>query len=136
MIIKVDVEIETSEVIIEVDNSLVVSKEFVNLEIENDEVSLEIEEQIYVGPPGPAGIPGPVGPPGPPGGFEIIPITIAEPLTWYPVPLSIITYVVDVVAYDQTNREKVEIDVRINLNQTVEVMSKLTKTYNIHVSGI
>jgi hypothetical protein len=135
------IDVETSATIIEVQETssvvdvLVSSSQIVEVEIpdvviEVNEVQTEIIEVQTIGPQGPPGQPGP------PGGFEIVPITISAIDTWYPVPLAIITQVVDVVVYDQLNRQKVEIDVRINIDQSVDVKSKLLKTYNVHVSGI
>ena len=95
-------------------------------------LSLDLSEQGVVGPQGPQG---PQGEPGPPGGFETAAITTTNSQTWYRVPLSLITHVVDVVVYDQNNREKVEIDTRINIDQTVDVRSNLNKTYTVNVSG-
>lgn len=95
-------------------------------------LSLDLSEQGVVGPQGPQGI---QGEPGPPGGFEKAAITTQDPQIWYRVPLSLITNVVDVVVYDQANREKVEIDTRINIDQTVDIRSNLNKTYTVNVSG-
>jgi hypothetical protein len=123
--------LETTSIIdVMVSTSQIIEVEMPSVVIEVAQKQIEMIEVQTIGPQGPPGQPGP------PGGFEIIPATISAPNVWHPVPLLIITYVVDVVAYDQSNREKVEIDVKINADQTVEVRSKLTKTYNIHVSGI
>lgn len=82
-----------------------------------------------------AGPAGPSGPPGPPGGFETVAVSTVAAGVWQNVPLTIIVGVVDVVVYDQSNREKVEIDTRINIDNTVDIRSSLVKTYTVHVLG-
>lgn len=137
MIIEVEnkdplIDVKVDKVSVEVSAALIktveIEKEIAVIEVAEKEI--EVIEVQTLGPQGPPGQPGP------PGGFEIVPITITAIDVWYPVPLAIITQVVDVVVYDQLNRQKVEIDVRINVDQSVDVKSKLLKTYNIHVSGI
>jgi len=92
---------------------------------------LTVREKVLAGEV----IQGPKGDPGPPGGFETVAITISEVGEWHNVPLQIIKGVVDVIVYDQRNREKVEIDTRINIDNTVDVKSSILKTYNVHVLG-
>lgn len=123
--------LETNTIVdVMVSTSQIIEVEMPSVVIEVAQKQIEMIEVQTIGPQGPPGQPGP------PGGFEIVPVTITVIDEWHPVPLAIITQVVDVVVYDQLNRQKVEIDVRININQTVDVKSKLLKTYNIHVIGI
>jgi hypothetical protein len=98
-------------------------------------IQVKLAERIIFREKAAPGSPGPPGEQGPPGGFEIVAITIDVAGVWKSVPLTLITYVVDVIVYDQVNREKVEIDTRINANQTVEVRSSLLKTYTVHILG-
>lgn len=91
------------------------------------------------GPIGPEGTQGPIGPPGPPGApavFEVVPVTILAVNTWTNVPLSSITTVYDVEVFDQSNMEKLFIDVRIVGTNVVEIRSRKLYTYTVHIEGL
>lgn len=97
------------------------------------------------GPPGPPGATGPVGPPGAPGTpgapgapalFEVVPVTIVAVNVWTNVPLGLITTVYDVEVFDQSNMEKLLIDVRIVGANVVEIRSTKLYTYTVHVEGL
>lgn len=95
-----------------------------------------------VGPQGPAGPPGatgPIGPTGPAGApalFEVVPVTILAVNVWTNVPLGSITTVYDVEVFDQSNMEKLLIDVRIVGANVVEIRSSKLYTYTVHVEGL
>lgn len=133
------IEIETKDPLIEVQETsqqIDVVQDHKSIDVIKEETIVEVTfDEIQVVEVQEVGAEGPPGEPGPPGGFEIVPLALTGGV-WTNVPLAIITYVVDVVVYNQINREKVELDVRINPDQTVEVKSSSSKTFNIHVSGV
>jgi hypothetical protein len=66
--------------------------------------------------------------------FEVAAVEVTTPNAWTNVPLNQITTVGSVEIYDQTNKESVIVDSRVN-GSTVEIRSRQTKIYSIRVEG-
>lgn len=61
-------------------------------------------------------------------------ITLALQNTWVTVPHSFTT-VAEAEAYDSTNQEKIELDIRITAPQTIQIRSKKQNTYTVRLIG-
>jgi hypothetical protein len=66
--------------------------------------------------------------------FESVAVTVTSANVWTSVPLTTITMPHNAETYNQTNNEKVTIDVRIN-GSAVEIRAKQLRTYTIRVEG-
>lgn len=65
---------------------------------------------------------------------EVIPFTISQNNVWLRVPTKILK-IFNVETFDQFNQQKITIDFRINVDNTLDVRSNKNLTINVRIQG-